>query len=153
MPDASIDAALERIEATFAEYPELKAKVLEQLGNELEAEVLSQMASSGLHNQGGRLRNWQSYHIGSKKGYVAVRPIGSKDGAATGPNGPGAITNYAESGHGVRRRRSNRRSRAKMLAVPGRHFYAATTSTAEKLGERVVRELAETLVKRLEGTQ
>lgn len=152
MPEVGIDAALNRIEAAIKEYPELKKRVLESLGMELEGETLSQMASSGLHAQGGRLRNWQSYHIGSGKGYVAVRPLGSKEGAATGPNGPGAITNYVESGHGVRQRRSKRKSRAKLLAVPGRHFYSATASVAEVIGGRKIQELALEFAKRLEGS-
>lgn len=153
MPEVGIETALDRIETAFKEYPELKARVLESLGKDLEGEMLSQMASSGLHAQGGRLRNWQSYHVGSGKGYVAVRPIGSKEGAATGPNGPGAITNYSEAGHAVRRPRSKRKSRAKMLAAPGRHFYAATAAVAEAAGERRVRELVAEFVKRLEGSQ
>lgn len=156
MPETSIDALFDHIEGAFKRYPELKAKVLDEVGDELLSEVQGQMAISGLHAGGGRLRGWQKYHVGSRKGYVAVRPIGSKEGAATGPNGPGAITNYVESGHAVRRRTANakrsRKSRATVAAVPGRHFYAAANSMAEAYGSRRVRELAAEFVRLLEGS-
>lgn len=86
---------------------------------------------------------------------MAVRPIGSKEGATTGPNSPGAITNYVDGGHAVRRRTANakrsRKSRATVAAVPGRHFYAATNRMAEAYGSRRARELAVEFVRRLEG--
>lgn len=155
VPETSVDALLDHIETVFKEYPELKAKMLDEVGEELLSEVQSQMAISGLHAGGGRLRQWQKYHVGSRKGYVAVRPIGSKEGATTGPNSPGAITNYVDGGHAVRRRTANakrsRKSRATVAAVPGRHFYAATNRMAEAYGSRRARELAVEFVRRLEG--
>lgn len=155
MPEVTVDELFDRIVAAFEEFPGLKERALEELGQELTADVLGKMAASGLHNGGGRLREWQQYHIGSRKGYVAVRPIGSKEGATTGRNSPGAITNYVEGGHAVRRRSATattrRRSQARLAAVPGRHFYAATASSAEERGNRLMRELGEELVARLEG--
>lgn len=157
MPETSIDGLFDRIEDTFKAYPRMKGEMLEGLGAELQGEVLGQMAGTDLHNGGGRLRHWQKYHVGSRKGYVAVRPIGSKDGAVTGPNGPGAITNYVDSGHAVRRRtataKRRRKSRATVAAVPGRHFYAATSRLVGEKGSRWVRELAAAFVRRLEGRE
>ena len=90
MAEVSVDELFDHIEQVFNEFPQLKGKVLEKFGAELQGEVLGQMAGTDLHAAGGRLRSWQKYHVGSRKGYVAVRPIGSKEGAVTGPNGPGA---------------------------------------------------------------
>ncbi len=148
--EVGIDQVFDHIEEVLRDtFPALKGQALEDLGQALREDVLAQMSTAQLHDQGGRLREWQSYHVGSHKGYVAVRPVGSAEGAKTGPNGPGAITNYVESGHAVRRARQGR-SRARMMAVPGYHFYAAVARRAEAAGSERIRALAEELVRRLE---
>lgn len=149
--EVGIDQVFDHIEEVLRDtFPSLKRRTLQTLAKELREEVLSQMATSGLNKKGGRLRKWQRYHVGSKNGYVAVRPVGSVEGAEPGPKGPGAITNYVESGHAVRRARRGR-SRATMMAVPGYHFYADTIARrAEAVGAERIQELAEELVRRLE---
>lgn len=150
-----LERAFEALEEAEKAFPGAKKQMLEALGRELQEDVTDNMATSGLRNSGGRLRAWQKYHVGSKGGYVAVRAIGTADGGASGPNGPGAITNYTENGHKVRRpsgtAKQRRRSRAKVPAVPGHHYYRATESGVEQRAEAALVRLAEDMARRMEG--
>lgn len=93
----------------------------------------------------GKIRRWQQPHVGSRGGYAAIRAIGSTEGAPTGKDSPGAITNYLESGHKIRLPGGGKRYRPKInvLYVNGRHFYQSTRRTAEPKAMRLARDFAD----------
>ncbi len=147
--DRAFDPILEADRAFAAD----KAEMLATVGRAVLGDVTRHIAGSGMKNGGGRLQSWQKYYVGSKRGYVAVRAIaaGSRD------NSPGAITNYTENGHRIRRpsgsAKQKRRSRAKVPAVPGYHYYRAAAAEAEQRGTAALEQLAERTARRMRGTE
>lgn len=146
--DRAFDAVVKGDEKLKA----LKRKFLEQAGREIQGDVVRNIAGSGMKNGGGPLAAWQTYTVGSKGGYVAVRAV--KD--ATGANSPGAITNYTENGHKIRRpsgtAKVKRRSRAEVPAVRGYHYYRAARDNAEPLAQRLAGELRDALAREMGGS-
>lgn len=109
--------------------------------------------SASLNDSRGRVKSWQQSHVGSGGGYAAIRPIG---GSGSGRNdSPGAITNYLESGHRIRRptgaAKRRRPSRAKVAYVNGRHFYQSTEQSIESAATAMAEGLADKLAEKLEG--
>lgn len=119
-----------RWEDAIKEIPGLKERVLEEAGEDIRDAVRYSIFQSGLDDsRHGRVKKWQNPHVGSGKGYVAVRPdsvIVMSGGGAKKPLNAGALTNYLTSGHRVRgpSGRSKRYvPRARMTRVPGYEFY------------------------------
>lgn len=151
-----LDELIERIPKAAAEFSERKQTLLEQLGDQLKQEVDHQILSTGVRDDSGRVRSWQVVHIGSGRGYVAVRPVSSKDGGTSGKDGEGAITNYLSSGH---RQQPGRYvpaigKRLKASHVEGRYFYPMARlrvrmtlrAVARNEGQRFLEEAAERIV-------
>lgn len=123
--------ALDRLDKAWHDLlrrlPALKQTALQTAGTALLQEVRRQVGASGMRDGGTKVAGWQRKYLGSKGGYVAIRSIGSAEGGGVGKDSAGAITNYTELGHGIRRPRGEKRSRYRprihVPAVSGYHFY------------------------------
>lgn len=144
------DRLIAGLEALLRRYPDEKTVLLQAVGAKMLGEVRGQLARAGFSDGGTKLAAWQEYHIGTGRGYVAVRPIALSGGA----NSPGAITTYNEVGH-VTRRPSGRdpdyRPQINVLSVQGYHFYARTAPRVADLAAEELSRLAELLARELEN--
>lgn len=156
MPSVQIDG-LDRIlnswDALQREFPAMKRDLLEDLGKQMLSEVQSKIPGTGT------VRGWQELYIGSKSGYVAVRPKAKT--YKTTPGGKkyavGYVTNAIEGGHKHRRPSQQKRdgykyrARINVPAVPGLHFYASVRSQLSGMGAEQLQALAAEVAARLEG--
>lgn len=124
-----------------------RAKALADASAKMEQIVRGAIGSSGIQQRTGALRSWQTVRV--SKGYAAVSPIGGG-----GANGPGAITNYLESGHTTRKpsgRAKVYRPRFKQVHVKGYGFYAASKSPVQALQEAAGKAIADAVAAKLQG--
>lgn len=156
MPSVQMDG-LDRIlnswDALQREFPAMKRDLLEDLGKQMLSEVQSKIPGTGT------VRRWQERYIGSKSGYVAVRPKAKT--YKTTPGGRkyavGYVTNAIEGGHKHRRPSQTPRegykyrARINVPAVPGLHFYASVRSQLSGMGAEQLQALAAEVAARLEG--
>ena len=148
-----VDELIDNFEALLRDYPDIKGNLLEQLAGKLLGDVQGAIGGSG------QVRGWQDKHVGSGKGYVAVRPKANT--YKTTPGGKqyavGYVSNAIENGHrhrkpsGVRKDGYYYKPRWKVPAVSGKHFYAGTRSRLQAEGAETVRQLATIVAARLEG--
>lgn len=152
-----LDRLMNEWNSILQTYPEAKGSIMERIGTCLLSEVRAQIAASGMKNGGGPLPGWQGYYVGSRHGYAAVRAVGSESGYHPGAESPGAITNYAENGHRIRKPKQTRsvryryRPRIKVPAVQGYHFYHNTKPRLESLANEEIRRFVSDLARRLGG--
>ena len=139
-----LDRVAKALENMPAVIKEARAEVMEEMGQELLGAVQQRIGGSG------RIADAQAYHVGSGKGYVAVRAK-----ADTELNGyaAGYITNALEGGHEVRRpQQPGSRSRAKVDRVPGKYMYRDTgRREAEQLAETAAQRIEDAALKALDG--
>ncbi|MCL2045734.1 MAG: hypothetical protein FWG88_05055 [Oscillospiraceae bacterium] len=158
---------LEELDRRFAsamrDRPELRLQMHIEVSKELQYEVLDQIDRVGIRQSGdkignanrptGGLRDWQSRYVGSGGGYAAVRPIGKADGGGTGRNSAGAITNYLERGHKVRRpsgkAKRQRKSRGRYGYARGYYFYTAARSRAQQVAIAAANAYAQRMLERI----
>lgn len=158
MQEAFIDSTewtefWENWDRTVKKLPAMKAEMLQAIGGELQKEVRAAVLRTGVNDAHGRVRSWQNPHVGSRLGYVAVRPDSVEVRSGGGgriPVNAGALTNYLNSGHRVRNPSGRARRyvpRARMTRVPGAGFYQAAGSTVFKTAlaaaEKYLREIKE----------
>ena len=152
-----LDGLLKRWDTLLQSYPKAKGTVLERIGEELLEEVRRNIDNAGMHIERGNLAKWQSYYVGSKQGYAAVRAVGSAEGYSPGPNSPGAITNYTENGHRVRPPSRSRggtweyRRRVKKPSVDGYHYYHRSRQNSEGIALQELKQFVAELAQRLGG--
>lgn len=156
--DASeLDALIDRWAKLLQDYPGIKGELMERVGKRMEQAVRGQVRASGMKDGGSKVAGWQKYYVGSRRGYAAVRAIGSSEGAAPGPNSPGAITNYTELGHLVRQASGKsgkrRASRRKVGAVKGYHYYERSEGQVEEIGSIELPAFAAEIAARLGGKE
>lgn len=129
-------------------FRSVRTELLAEAGDELHRAVTTSFSGSGIQTRTGKVLSWQQKHV--KKGYAAVRP----QDRPTGKDGPGAITNYLESGHRIRRPSGKGkrpyRPRINKARVPGFRFYKTAAVQAEKLAEDLGQRMAEQIAARLE---
>ncbi|MEG2421996.1 MAG: hypothetical protein RSB55_10595 [Oscillospiraceae bacterium] len=143
-----------RMDALSKKLPEEKAALMEALGKAAKGAVDSSISGAGFSDGGGKLIGWQKYSVGSRMGYVAVRPVGSKEGFASGAGSPAAITRYNEVGHSIRKHKnaaSRYRPRIKVAQVAGRHFYRGAEEQAIADATRILDEYERKMEQELEG--
>lgn len=125
---------------------------METVGEQIREVVAGQIDASSVNDQNGQVKRWQIAKIGSGGGYAAVRPRGSGEGAATGKNSPGAITNYLNNGHRIRRpsgKAKRYRPRFKVPFTRAFGFYNASESAAEAIALREAQAFADRIADRL----
>lgn len=131
-------------------FGELRDEHLTEAERLMKSWVDNSILQSGVKDTHGKVRRWQKVY--RSIGYTAVRA----DGATTGANSPGAITNYLESGHRGRQPRGKTKRyvpRVNTGRARAFHFYRDIQSTVEAHKEAIGKEIAAELEKRLEETK
>lgn len=129
-------------------FREVRSEQLPEAADKLHRLVEEAYSASGLKNRNGKVLSWQQKHV--SKGYAAVRPQDRPSGA----NGPGAITNYLESGHRIRRpsgKAERYTPRISVGRVPAYRFYKKAQAGAERLAREVSESMAQEISARLEA--
>ena len=148
-----VDQLLASWDALQREFPAMKRDLLEDLGKQMLSGVQSKIPGTGT------VRGWQERYIGSKNGYVAVRPKSKtyKTTAGGKKYAVGYVTNAVDGGHKHRRPSQTPRegykyrARINVPAVPGLHFYASVRSQLSGMGAEQLQALAAEVAARLEG--
>lgn len=141
------------LEQAMKEFPEERRAAHEKVGQMLEKRLKATMSARlNTRNKNPKgVIGWQEVHVGSKGGYAAIRPAKTP----SGKNGAGAITNYLESGHKIRRPSGKakrlQKSRIRVAYVAGRYFYRDTAREISQNAEQIMKELAQTMAKKIEG--
>lgn len=148
-----LDQLLKSWDRLLEEYPEKKRRLLEHLGAQILSQVQGEIPGTGT------VRGWQERYVGSKNGYVAVRPKADtyKKTKAGKQYAVGYVTNAIEGGHRHRRPSPTGREgyrykgRIRVPAVPGLHFYDSVRGRLESIGQEELKALLTEIVTRLEG--
>lgn len=139
MQRISITALEARWQEIIKAMPELKRAEFEDLGPEILAEVREEIGGSG------KVQDWQEYQVGSRGGYVAVRPEARTWTDGSGRYAVGYVTNAINSGHGGRKEavfdKVGHRKIVKTGFVPGKHFYEHAAQRSEALIRKAVGRL------------
>lgn len=137
---------------TVNAIPGMKEVMLERAGREVRDEVRRAINASGLNDRRyGRVKQWQGPHMGSGRGYVAVRPdsvLVMSGGGTRTPLNAGALTNYLTFGHKVRGpsgRWKRYVNRAEKTRVKGFRFYKTAGNQAEKIAIQAAEEFLNSL--------
>lgn len=136
-----------RFASVLNKFPSERKELFERIAQRLESEVGQQIYMSGVNDFSGKIEGWQKGRVGSRGGYAAVSAISGK----TGPNSPGAITNYLNSGHKIRPPGKLRRSRVHVAYVNGYHFYQFAAANAEAIAANEAEKLSDKLAQELGG--
>lgn len=132
------------------EIPNSRRALHEQLAALGKKEVDAQISSAGnpakMKNT-ARVKQWQVKQVGSRGGYAAVRAAGG----ATGPDSPGAITNYLENGHKIRPAKKKQRKKLNVSYINGFHFYAHATAALEAAALSLCQTYVDELAERMGG--
>lgn len=139
-----LDRVVKALEDLPGTLREARAQVMEEMGEELLGAVQQRIGDTG------RIAGAQDYHVGSSKGYVAVRAKAKTD---LGRYAAGYVTNALEGGHEIRKpANAGTRSRAKLSRVPGKYMYRDTGELeAERLAETAAERIEQAAVQALEG--
>lgn len=149
-----IDQLLRSWDALLKAFPAMKAELLDKMGQQMLSDVRREIGGTG------KVSGWQERHVGSKLGYVAVRPKANT--YQTTQSGKryavGYVTNAIENGHRNRKPQPTNREgyhytkgRNKTAATAGRHFYAAVRGRLGTFGRAELERLAAEIARRLEG--
>lgn len=150
---SSLDRIVDSWDKLLETFPDKKRTLLENLGSRLLGDVRGHIGGTGT------VQGWQERYVGSKNGYVAVRPKADTYKVTKGGKkyAVGHVTNAIENGHKHRRPSQTRRpgyrykARINVPAVAGKHFYAQTRSQLDSLAKSQVAALAGEIVRGLEG--
>ena len=153
---SSLDRIVDSWDKLLETFPDKKRELLENLGSQLLDDVRQKIGGKTGKDS---VQDWQERYVGSKNGYVAVRPKADTYKVTKGGKkyAVGHVTNAIENGHKHRRPIQVRRpgyrykARIKYAAVPGKHFYAQTRSQLDSLAQSQVADLAGEIVRGLEG--
>lgn len=151
---SDLDRLLASWDKLLKEFPGSKRDVLERMGQRLLAQVKKEIGGTGT------VQGWQERYVGSKNGYVAVRPKAKtyKTTAGGKKYAVGYVTNAIEGGHKHRKPSQVKkdgykyRARIHVAAVPGKHFYAAVRARPESVVQDELKQLAAEVAQGLEGT-
>lgn len=152
-----LDNFIKRLDAFKNDFPDMRREFHNKIAEMAHQELSQAISDSGVGKKegegksSGRVQRWQIKKVGSGGGYAAVRPIGSQEGAETGRDGPGAITNYLEHGHGIRQPSGgkNYRPRIKVHFVRGYGFYKTANQRLETKFIHEANKFAEDIAKRV----
>ena len=110
-------------------FPDMQRELHEEFANTIKKKVDSEIVAS-LKNGASKIKRWQGKYVGSYGGYAAVRAVDT----STGSESPGAITNYLENGHKIRKptgRNKRYKPRINKIYVDGYHFYSKASNNLE----------------------
>lgn len=144
-----LDKLEQDIDKMLKEFPNARKELHEAFADVLYDTLQSEINQS-VKDSSGKIKKFQGKYVGSKGGYAAVRAIDT----STGANSPGAITNYLENGHSIRRsagKNPKYKPRIKKVYVDGRHFYQRTSVKSESQLIAIAEKFADRLVEQLGG--
>lgn len=148
MQSISITALEARWQEIIQAMPELKRAAFEDLGPEILAEVQEEIGGTG------KVQDWQEYRVGSRGGYVAVRPMAETYTDDSGRYAVGYITNAINTGHCVSKAagfdKVGHHKVTKTGFVPGKHFYETAAEQSEALIRRAVGRLEQNMKELIE---
>ena len=151
---SALQELAERFQQVYEALPQERAALHRRIGEAVQGELGERIASS-LDDSSGKVRSWQRVHLGSKGGYAAIRPAGTKDSppGKSGPDGPGAITTYLERGHRIRPPKGGKgyRPRIRVGRAAGRGFYQGTQDAARAIALREAQAWGDEIARKLEG--
>ncbi len=137
--EVKVDLKLPDARVLNAAFRETKKKYLEEGGKRAQQLVQTNIRTSGMTIRSGNIVRWQT--IFSSYGYSAVRA----EDSSTGANSPGAITNYLEGGHAIRKpggAAKYYKPRIRTARVSGFDFYAASQSSVAEIAAEVAAKAA-----------
>lgn len=137
----ALSQAMARLDQLTAGLPAQRREAVRRLGGLAETAVQSSIRAR-VRDSRGKVQSWQQKQLGSGGGYAAVRP--ARRGAlprypATGPDSPGAVTNYLE--HGWLHRSGRRVAARRMYRQAEAQLARRAESEARRLAQRIVRGL------------
>lgn len=144
----ALDKLGEDLNKLIKEFPEMQRELHEEFANLIKNEVDLQIGLT-TNDSNGKIKRWQGKYVGSYGGYAAVRAIDT----STGAESPGAITNYLENGHKIRKPTgTNKRYKPRInkIYVDGHHFYERSSKNLEADVIRISEEFASRLQEKLE---
>lgn len=143
-----IDELNSDIADLLEKFPEMRRKLHGEFADVIKRRVDIEIGMT-IDDSQGEVKRWQTKYVGSGGGYAAVRAVDT----STGNESPGAITNYLESGHKIRRPTGTNkryRPRIKKIYVDGRHFYERASKTIEAEIISIAEDFADEIIKNLE---
>ena len=149
-----LDRLLDGWESLQRDFPGMKRELLEELGRSLLEDVRSEIGG------GGQVQGWQERYVGSRNGYVAVRPKAKtyKTTAGGKQYAVGYVTNAIEGGHRTGGRRPGRkaegyryRPRIHKAAVPGKWTYKMVRGQLDAITQQELDQLLAFIIDGLEG--
>lgn len=145
-----LDRLLRDWDQLIQDFPSMKRELLEVVGHDLLERVRGQIGGTGT------VQSWQDRYIGSKSGYVAIRPKANtyKETKRGERYAVGHVTNAIENGHKHRRPSQHRhryKPRIKTPSVPGIHAYAQVRGKLDGIGREELEQLLREVARRLEG--
>lgn len=143
-----ITAAFEK---TLKRFPEARRSIVDRAASAIDARVRDEVGAR-INDRHGRIASYQRKRIGSGGGYGVVE---ADTGTVSGSLTKGALTNYLERGHRIRRPKSSGargyRPRINLAYVSGRWFYKQVEPEAERIAVQAANEICAELAHMLEG--
>lgn len=142
----------ENFEKALKKSPELRKKAMELATKRAQQTVRTSIGGK-LNDSHGKIAGWQDIRLGSKGGYGVVQATNT----SSGPNSPGAITNYLEHGHPIREPKSpgakGYRPRIHVAAVNGRWFYRSVAADVNRITMDAANEVCKGIADIIEGKE
>jgi len=149
------DLKLPEADKIAAAFRTTRKEVLDEAETYLTKNVQGHIRFSGMTIRTGSILRWQKKY--RETGYAAVRPQAEDDGLnhpSPGPNSPGAITNYLESGHITRgskgvHLRPNDPKRKDRSRIPGFRFYEISQTDIRAYARDVAKKYADRVAEKI----
>lgn len=148
---AALIEIAEKLDSIIKQFPDRKQEILDAIGSE-SLETLQRNIRQFVNDENGFITSAQEYVIGSRRSYVAIRPIyrparyqeKSANWKNRGRYSAKVITNYLEYGHPVRKATvRGYKSRAHTAYVAPRAFYGVTQKAVPTILEHAARRWEE----------
>lgn len=138
----ALDELDKDIKNLIESFPDMQKELHEEFADLIKNKV--DVEIGGAIKNSSKIKRWQEKNIGSYGGYAAVRAVK----VSTGTDSPGAITNYLENGHKIRKptgRSKRYKPRINTIYVDGYHFYNRASNNLEgdiiKLSEQFIEKI------------
>lgn len=154
-PDNPLSERAKRFDRLLSEHQEMAGEILEEAGGELLTDLRRRVGGTG------KVQSWQETHVGSRKGYVAVRPAKGKtdDGYRYG-----YVTTKIDLGHKTRGAAARIRDYAKthkseqikemaggLTHINGKYFYFDAALEAPRIAAKAADRIIDRMKDTLEG--
>lgn len=154
-PDNPLSERAKRFDRLLSEHQEMAGEILEEAGENLLTDLRRRIGGTG------KVQSWQETHVGSRKGYVAVRPA---KGETDDGYRYGYVTTKIDLGHKTRGTAQRVQSYAKthkseqikdyaggLKSVKGKYFYLDTALDAPRIAAKAADRIIDRMKETLEG--